>query len=61
MLGDLKWATVVEPKSDSNAFVTEPMNKAFESGQFNKVAVMIGFTSQEMISFIFSKFLVIFK
>lgn len=55
ILTDLLWAGVVEDKNQNNAYITEPMQGALKSGQFEKVPIVLGFTSEEMISFAFSK------
>lgn len=41
----------MEDKNDKNAVVTQPMHESLMNGHFNKVPVLLGSTSQEMLFF----------
>lgn len=49
------WALVVEDKNDQNAMITEPMHSSMVNGHFDKVPILIGFNSEEIVTRIRSK------
>lgn len=51
----MAWAPVVEDKQYKRALITKPMRSSLENGDFDKVPVLIGFTSEEIITRIVSK------
>lgn len=57
LLADLVWCVVLENKKDPNAYITKPMHQSFMEGNFDMVPTLIGYTSEEILSFIHSKFL----
>lgn len=55
ILADLVWCVVIENKKDPNAYITKPMHQSFMEGNFDMVPILIGYTSEEILSFISSK------
>lgn len=50
------WALVVEDKNDKKALITEPMHSSMENGHFDKVPILIGYNSEEIVTRIRSKY-----
>lgn len=55
LLADLVWGVVIENKNEPNAYVTKPMHQAFMEGEFDKTPLLMGYTSEEILSFISCK------
>lgn len=55
VLEDLLWGIVVEDNSNPNAFIQGPMHQSYLDGNFNKVPMLTGYTSQEILFFMRSK------
>lgn len=49
------WCPVLEDEKHPGAFITSPMHQSFISGQFNKVPILLGFNSEEMLMFLKGK------
>ncbi|KAJ8951544.1 hypothetical protein NQ318_020417 [Aromia moschata] len=52
--GALVWAPTIEDEEQDGAFVTGPMEDNIKNGNINQVPVIIGFTSEEKLTFIAS-------
>nr|XP_023024206.1 juvenile hormone esterase-like [Leptinotarsa decemlineata] len=49
---DLMWAPIIEDKSLDDTFISDPMYGMLQDGKFNKVPILIGFTSEESLLFV---------
>lgn len=54
-MGDMTWGASIETKNDKNALITDPMHLSLENGHFDKVPILIGYNSEELIFSAFSK------
>lgn len=54
LLQDLLWALVVERQGE-NPYITVPFHQSLLDRKFDKVPILTGFTSEEILSFIDSK------
>lgn len=52
----MRWGVVVEGKNQKNAYITEPIHGSFKNGRFHNVPILIGYTSEEMITFLGSEY-----
>ncbi|CAG9838943.1 unnamed protein product [Diabrotica balteata] len=51
LINDLIWAPTLEKNCTVEPFLSEPMHEAFINGDFNRVPLLIGFNSEEMLYF----------
>uniref|UniRef100_A0A6P7GE88 Esterase B1-like n=1 Tax=Diabrotica virgifera virgifera TaxID=50390 RepID=A0A6P7GE88_DIAVI len=51
LLSDLIWAPTLENNCTAEPFLSKPMHEAFINGDFNRVPLLIGFCSEEMLYF----------
>ncbi|XP_072396934.1 carboxylic ester hydrolase-like [Diabrotica undecimpunctata] len=51
LLSDLIWAPTLEKNCTAEPFLSKPMHEAFINGDFNRVPLLIGFNSEEMLYF----------
>lgn len=46
----------MENKDLKNSYITKPMHQAFNEGHFDKIPMLIGYTSEEILTFIVGKY-----